>query len=187
MQYKLNVSIHLIRISASNIIALHIRVGKVLPLCRVEGFQTFRITLARFMSVLFLWHEACDLRCMSLTGPVLNNLSNIPEHKNVIASHIRATEDIGVLVSDQKHKLVSIEMLTTYTIYKPTHSSGLAFARGWNRLTALLASGLNCGVRMSCLGSHAHLAGFRCTWYREQNTVKTFSWNTDFHFLCHHH
>lgn len=97
---------------------------------------------------------------MSLTAPVLNNLSNIPEHKNVIAPHIRATEDIGVLVSDQKHKLVSMETLTTYTIYKPTHSSGLAFARGWNHLTAILASGLNCGIRMSCLGSHAHLTGF---------------------------
>lgn len=56
---------------------------------------------------------------MSLTTPVLNNLSNIPGHKNVIAPHIRATGDIAVLVSDQKHKLVSMETLTTYTIYKP--------------------------------------------------------------------
>lgn len=103
---------------------------------------------------------------MSLTAPMLNNLSNIPGHKNVIAPHIRVTEDISVLVSDQKHKLVSMETLTTYTICKPTHGSGLAFARGWNRLTASLASGPNCGIHMSCLGSHDHLAGFGCTWVK---------------------
>lgn len=121
---------------------------------------------------------------MSLTAPVLNNLSNIAGHKNVIGPHIRATEDIGVLVSDQKHKLVSMETLTTYTIFKPTHGSGLAFARGRNRLTVILASGPNCGIRMSCSGSHAHLEGFRCTWV--QRTKYSFSCSQARNaFTCH--
>lgn len=122
--------------------------------------QTLRIMLAQF-AALFLWHEACNLEDLCHSPPLrLTTFLIFQDIKNVIAPHIRATEDIGVLVSDQKHKLVSMETLTTYTIYKPTHGSGLAFARGRNRLTAILASGPNCGIRMSCSSSHAHLAGF---------------------------
>lgn len=86
---------------------------------------------------------------MSLTTPVLNNLSNIPGHKNVIAPHIRATGDIAVLVSDQKHKLVSMETLTTYTIYKPNSRLWFGF------LAAILASGQICRIRVSCWSSCA--------------------------------